>query len=380
MTENNKTDEKSGVAGFMQRAKQQAREKTSETTVTESAPFKAFEQTAESVAKNTMTEGQLFDTADALADYRLSDVNVTDTTCGHCAVGCRFDLYTKDGEVLGARPTDPEKAPVNGISTCVKGKFTYSYVDDEDRLTEPLVKENGEFREASWDEALDRVVEGLGDIIDEYGPDALGLIASSKATNEDNYVMQRFAREVLGTNNIDNCNRLCHAATVEGLAATLGFGAASTGLEALEETDCYLLTGSNITEAHPVFATRVKQNVAEGAELIVFDPRKIQAAEYADQFTRVEPGYDTTWINGMIRYIIEEDLHDEKFIEERVDGFEKVKESVQQFTPEFVEKKAGVPPEELKSAAETIANADSCMFGWALGLQNIPTAPTTSTR
>ena len=151
MTDDN---DKKGVAGFMQRAREQA----GDTDVTKTAPFKAFEHATESVALNTMTEGRLFDVADALSDYRLQDVDVTDTTCGYCAVGCRFDLHTKDGEVLGARPTDPEKAPINGISTCVKGKFSYNYVNSDDRLTEPLVKEDGEFLEASWDEALSRVV------------------------------------------------------------------------------------------------------------------------------------------------------------------------------------------------------------------------------
>lgn len=357
--------EKEGVAGFMARAREQAQEGMA--NATESDAFASVEHAVEGVAANTMSEGRLFDVADALSDYRLNEVDVTDTTCGYCAVGCRFDVYSKDGEVLGTRP-NPEKAPINGISTCVKGKFSYGYVDSDDRLTQPLVKEDGEFREASWDEALSRVKEGLDGIQQEYGSDAISLVASSKATNEDNYVMQRFAREVLGTNNIDNCNRLCHAATVEGLSDTFGFGAASTGLTALEDTDCYVLVGSNTTEAHPVFGTRIKQNVRDGADLLVFDPRKTQIAEYADQFTRVEPGYDTTWINGMIRYILAEDLHDEEFIAEHVDGLEKIRESVEEFTPEFVEEKAGIPPEELKSAAETIATADSCMFGWTLGL------------
>jgi formate dehydrogenase major subunit len=359
--------EKEGVAGFMQRAKQQA--KNGVNTAAQSDAFEHVEHAVESAAARTMSEGQLFDVADALSDHQLDKIDVTDTTCGYCAVGCRFDLYTKDGEVRGVRP-NPEKAPINGISTCVKGKFSYDYVTSDDRLTQPLIKdgENGEFREASWDEALDRVVEGLQGIQDEYGTDALSMVASSKATNEDNYVMQKFARQVLGTNNIDNCNRLCHAATVSGLAGTVGYGTASVGMEAIEETDCYVIIGSNTTEAHPVIATRIKQNVKEGADLMVFDPRKVQIAEYADQYTRVEPGYDTTWINGVIRYIIENDLHDEEFIEERTTGFSDIKESVQEFTPEFVEEKAGVPPEELAYTAETIANADSCVFGWTLGL------------
>jgi formate dehydrogenase major subunit len=371
-----------GVAGFMERAVEQAEAQGATGGGAEAGTgpglgmgsaarnkaFGALEHTVEDIAASSISEGRLFDMSQVISDYRLEEVDVTDTTCEYCAVGCRFDVYSKDGEVLGTRP-NPEKAPVNGISTCVKGKFVHGYATDDDRLTQPLVKEDGEFREASWDEALDRVVEGLGGISEEHGSDALGLVASSKATNEDNYVMQRFAREVIGTNNIDNCNRLCHSSTVSGLSSTLGFGAASIGTEALEETDCYLLTGSNTTEAHPVFATKIKQNVKENdADLLVFDPRKTQIGELADQYSRIEPGYDTTWLNGLVRYIIEEDLHDEAFLEERTTGFEAVKESVEKFTPEFVEERAGVPPEELKAAAETIATADSCVFGWTLGL------------
>lgn len=359
--------EKEGVAGFMQQAKQHAQQGV--TIAAQSDIFGRVEHAVESAAATTMSEGQLFDVADALSDHQLDQIDVTDTTCGYCAVGCRFDLYTKDGEVLGVRPT-PDKAPINGISTCVKGKFSYGFVNSDDRLTQPLVKENGTFREASWDEALDRVAEGLGAIRDEQGPEALGLVSSSRTTNEDNYVMQKFARQVLGTNNIDNCNRLCHSPTVAGLSQTTGFGAASVGMEALTNADCYLITGSNTTEAHPVLATKIKQNVKENDEvdLLVFDPREIQIAEYADQFSRIRPGYDTVWINGLIRYIIENDLHDEEFIAERTVGFEEVKEGVQDHTPEFVAEKAGVPPDELKHAAETIATADSCTFCWTLGL------------
>lgn len=360
------TTEKDGVAGFMARAKEKARDQAKESA--NERIVRPFEHKFSGFMGDAISEGRLFSLADAVSDYQENEIDVTDTTCEYCAVGCRFDVLTKDGEYLGTRP-NPEKAPINGISTCVKGKFMHGYVNSDERLTQPLVKDDGEFREASWDEALARVEEGLGGIKDEHGPDALGFVASSKATNEDNYVMQRFAREVIGTNNIDNCNRLCHAATVSGLSSTVGFGAASVGIEALEETDCYVLTGTNTTENHPVIATKIKQNVKDNdADLFVFDPRKVQIAEYADQFSRVEPGYDNTWINGLIRYIIENDLHDEEFIENRTTGFDQVAETVDKFTPEFVEEKAGVPEEELKNAAETIATADSCVFGWTLGI------------
>jgi formate dehydrogenase major subunit len=348
------SDDLDGVAGYMQQAKQQA--------------LQNVEHVAEGVAAETLPEGKLFEIAQSIGDKRLEELNVADTTCGYCAVGCRFDLYSDGEEILAARPTAEEDAPVNGISTCVKGKFGYDFVNSDDRLTTPLVRENGEFREASWNEALSRVAEGFERIRHEHGGEALSVIASSKATNEENYLMGKFARQVLGTNSVDNCNRLCHSSTVAGLASTYGYGAASISTEDLEIADCILLTGSNTTEAHPVLATRIKQNVRDGADLLVFDPREVQIAEYATQYSRVKPGYDAVWINGISRYLINNDLYDESFVAKRTTGFEEIREAVQEFTPERVEEVTGVPREEIASAAETIAAADRCVFGWTLGL------------
>jgi formate dehydrogenase major subunit len=344
-----------GVAGYMQRAKQQA--------------LQNVEHVAEGVAADTLPEGKLFEIAQSIGDKRLEELNVADTTCGYCAVGCRFDLYSDGEEILAARPTAEEDAPVNGISTCVKGKFGYDFINSDDRLTTPVVRDDdGQFRTASWDEALTRVAEGFGAIREAHGGEALSLIASSKATNEENYLMGKFARQVLGTNSVDNCNRLCHSSTVAGLAKTYGYGAASITTDDLEIADCILLTGSNTTEAHPVLATRIKQNVRDGADLLVFDPREIRIAEHATQYTRVQPGYDAVWINAITRHIINNDLYDEEFVAERTTGFEAVREAVQEFTPERVEEVTGVPHEEIVSAAETIAAADTCVFGWTLGL------------
>ncbi|WP_185715633.1 formate dehydrogenase subunit alpha [Halocatena pleomorpha] len=349
------SNDTNGVASYMQQAKEQA--------------CKNIEHVAEDVAAGTMPEGKLFDIAQSISDKRLDELTVDTTTCGYCAVGCRFDVYSDGDEVLATRPADPEETPVNGISTCVKGKFSYGFVNADDRLTKPLVRnESGEFRTASWDEAYNRVVAGFEDIMDKHGGEALSVIASSKATNEENYLMGKFARQVLGTNTVDNCNRLCHSSTVTGLAKTFGYGAASVSIEDLETTDCYLITGSNTTEAHPVIGTRIKQNVRDGSDLIVFDPREVQIAEYATQYTQITPGYDAVWINGLIRYIIENNLHDAAFIEERTTGFEELKEAVQEFTPELVEEITGAPAAEIESAAETVATADSCVFGWTLGI------------
>jgi predicted molibdopterin-dependent oxidoreductase YjgC len=206
------------------------------------------------------------------------------------------------------------------------------------------------------------------EIREAAGPDALACFASSKCTNEEDYLMQKFARQVLGTKNIDNCARLCHSSTVAALLQTVGYGAMSNSIQDVANTDAYLITGSNTTESHPVLATRIKQNVREGADLVVFDPREVGISEHADQYSRVEPGYDVAWINGLTRYTIEHDLHDDAFVENQTKHFEELREKVDPFTPEEVERLAEVPPEELASAAETIATADSCVFGWAMGM------------
>ncbi|WP_137285642.1 molybdopterin-dependent oxidoreductase [Halorussus salinisoli] len=355
-----------GVAGFMARAKEQA-SKVSEQAASET--LETVEHAAESVAEKSLTVGQLFDAAEVVSTGRKRDITVADTTCTYCGVGCRFDLYGKGEEVLGVRPADPEQTPANDFSTCVKGKFGYDFVDSDQRLTTPLIKEDGEFREASWDEALDLVAERLTEIRDQHGANSLAVTSTSKGTNEENFLAQKFARQVLGTPHVDNCTRLCHSSTVAALKETVGYGAMTNRInEDIGKTDCYLITGSNTTESHPVLATRIVQNVRDGADLFVFDPRETTIAEHADQYSRTKPGADIAWLNGMMRHIIDESLHDEAFIEERTKHFDELKETVEPYTPEAVAEVTDVPPAELKRAAETIAAADTCVYGWAMGL------------
>ncbi|WP_408960602.1 formate dehydrogenase subunit alpha [Natrinema sp. 74] len=361
-------DSRSGVARFMAQSRRRALDLATEYG---RKAMLAGEHTAENVAATVLPEGRLFDVASAVSDYRLGKVDKEETTCGFCAVGCRFEMWGKDGDAIGVQPVDdPAQAPANNFSTCVKGKFGHEFANSDERVTAPLVRnEDGEFETASWDEALDRVASELRAIQDEHGVDAVSCLASSKGSNEEAYLVQKFARQVLGTKNIDNCARLCHSSTVAALQQTLGYGAMTNRInEDIGEADAYLITGSNTTESHPVLATRIKQNVRDGADLVVFDPREVDIAEHADQYTRTRPGYDVAWINGLIRYIVENDLHDEVFIERNTKGFEKVKEKVQAFTPDKVEELAGVPPAELKSAAETLAEADTVVFGWAMGM------------
>ncbi|MFA9418177.1 formate dehydrogenase subunit alpha [Natrinema sp. HArc-T2] len=362
------SNEEARVARFMESAKNRAAQLASEYG---RKAIVAGEHTAESIAMNTLPEGRLFDIADFVSDVRLDRIDTAETTCGFCAVGCRFEMWGKDGDTIGVEPVDePSAAPANNFSTCVKGKFGHEFANSDKRLTEPLVRTgSGEFEPVSWDEALEYVAENLREIQDEHGVDAVSCLASSKGTNEEAYLVQKFARQVLGTKNIDNCARLCHSSTVAALQQTLGYGAMTNRInEDVGEADAYLITGSNTTESHPVLATRIKQNVRDGADLMVFDPRRIGIAEHADQYTRTKPGYDVAWINGLIRYIIEHDLHDEAFIERNTTGFDDLREKVQPYTPERVEEVAGVPAADLESAAETLAAADTVVFGWAMGM------------
>ncbi|XVH31328.1 formate dehydrogenase subunit alpha [Haloferacaceae archaeon DSL9] len=361
------TADKSGVARFMAKAKRRAR---AEARTAVKTAIREGEHVAEGLAAKTAPEGVLFRVAKEVGDRRLKRIDVTETTCGYCSVGCRFDLYSKDDEILGVRPTASERAPMNDFSTCVKGKFGYEFVSSEGRLTQPLIRDpdTGELEPATWREALARVVAEFARIRTDHGEDSLACFASSKCTNEENYLMQKFARAVLGTKNIDNCARLCHSSTVAALRQTVGFGAMSNSGDDVANTDCYLITGSNTTESHPVLATRIKRNVRSGADLIVFDPRKVGIADHASQFVRTKPGFDVAWINGLTRHIIENDLHDEAFIEAHTHNFDELREKVEPFSPEAVERLAGVPPAELTKAAETIATADTCVFGWAMGM------------
>jgi formate dehydrogenase major subunit len=356
-----------GVAGFMRRAKRAA------SGAAGSYGRKAVlmaEHTAEAVAAKTLPEGLLFEIADRVSTYRLGKIDKQETTCGFCAVGCRFEMWGKDGDSLGVVPVDdPDDAPANNFSTCVKGKFGHEFANSGKRLERPLLRRDGELQPASWDEALSYVADRLSAIQDEHGVDAVGCLASSKGSNEEAYLVQKFARQVLGTKNIDNCARLCHSSTVAALQQTVGYGAMTNRInEDIGEADAYLITGSNTTESHPVLATRIKRNVREGADLLVFDPRKVGIAEHADQYTRTRPGYDVAWINGLTRYVIEHDLYDEAFVERNTKNFEALREKVQPYTPEQVEETAGVPAEELRAAAETLAEAETVVFGWAMGM------------
>lgn len=306
---------------------------------------------------------------DRLGTGRETDLETTETVCTYCGVGCRLELKTDGEEVVDVAPVDePASAPANGRRLCVKGRFGFDFINDEDRLTGPLVREHGELREASWEEALEYTAEQLQAIVNEYGPDALAGLASATATNEDNYAFQQFMRAVLGTNNVDHCARLCHASTVAGLGRAFGSGAMTNSIADIDEADVILVTGSNTTEAHPVIARDIVEAARDGTTLVVVDPREIDLAAEADVHLRQAPGTDVAWVMSLVNVILEEGLYDETFVRHRTEGVEALREAAAELPPERAEELTGIDAADLRDLARTYADADRAMLFYSMGI------------
>ena len=292
------------------------------------------------------------------------------TTCPYCGVGCQLELLIQDGKIV--RSNGVEGVLPNDGRLCVKGRFGCDYVHSQERLTTPLIKKNGKFVEASWDEALDLIALKFGEIKEKYGHDALAGYASAKCTNEDNYLFQKFIRIVFGTNNIDYCTRLCHASTVTAMLKSIGDGAGSNSIEDFATTNCLFVTGNNIIETHPVTATYVKQGKENGNKIIVCDPRWTPLVKYADIWLQPRLGADVALLNGIINVIIKENLVDFDFVEKRVDrgleAFEELKQLVEKYTPEKTEELTSVPKEKIIAAARMYATARTAMIATGMGL------------
>jgi formate dehydrogenase alpha subunit len=288
------------------------------------------------------------------------------TTCPYCGCGCNFYLAVANGKVVDVAPCFTDR--ISRGKLCIKGRRAHEFIDSEHRLTKPLIRKNGQLKEASWDEALDFIAKGLSDIKSEAGPDVIGLLSSAKCTNEENYLMMKLARAVIGTNNVDHCARLCHASTVVGLVAAFGSGAMTNSIPEVAEAECLLVTGSNTIEQHPLIGTRVLEAKEHGATLIVVDPRQTPLSGKADFLLRQKPGTDVAWLNGFINIIINQNLHDEEFIKERTEGFEELKKTVTEYTPQKVEQITGIPTELLTRAAIAYAKAGSAMILYSMGI------------
>ncbi|MGB2854004.1 MAG: formate dehydrogenase subunit alpha, partial [Dehalococcoidia bacterium] len=287
---------------------------------------------------------------------------VVTTICPYCGVGCQLKLEIKDERIVRVIP-DP-KGPANKGQDCVKGKFGLDFVGDSNRLTTPLIKENGRFVEATWGEALDLITSKLA----KYRGDQFVAISSAKCTNEDNYVFQKFTRCVMATNNIDHCARLCHAPTVAGLAQTFGSGAMTNSIEEIGDAGCILAIGTNTTEDHPVIALQIKRAVDKGARLIVADPRQIGLCGMAHIWLRHRPGTDVALIMGMARVIVDEGLLDRAFIEERCENFDEFKDSLKDFDLDRVSRITGVVASTIAEAARAYATNSPATILYAMGI------------
>ena len=306
-------------------------------------------------------------TKDNKSSYRSWEVRRVRTTCPHCAVGCQMDLLVKNNRVVGAEPAD---GPANRKMLCVKGRFaSYKFIHSGDRLRYPLVRKNGKLERATWDEAIACIAENMKKIQAESGKNAVSGFSCSRATNEDNFVFQKMMRTAFGTNNVDNCARLCHSSTVHGLAITLGSGAMTNTIRDITaEPDVILLVGSNPTEAHPVVGAQIRQAALRGAKLIVVDPRRIDLADQAEIFLQIRAGTNVAFSNGMIHICLRDGLIDETYIQERTENFEELREIVEQWTPERTGEVCGVDPAMLEKAAHLYAKADKAPIIYCLGV------------
>ena len=305
---------------------------------------------------------------------------VVATICGYCAVGCQLDLNIRGGRII--RVTTRREAAVNGLQLCVKGRYGYDYVHHPDRLTRPQVRRcllegrprpaggRGEWIPVDWDTALDLVADKFREIKLNSGPSAMAFIASAKCTNEENYLMQKLARQVIGTNNIDHCARLCHSSTVAGLVRCFGSGAMSNTMgDVARYAKALFIMGSNTTEQHPVFGARLRQAVLQrGIPLVVADPRQIDITEFATLHLKLRPGTDVALINGIMQIILANGWQDQPFIDQRCEEFDAFRAAVSEYTPERVSQTTGVPAEQLQHAAEILAHHRPMAVIWSMGI------------
>lgn len=305
---------------------------------------------------------------------------VVRTTCAYCGVGCQFDLNVRDDRIVGV--TSSEDAPVNGMSLCVKGRYGYDFVHHEDRLTVPMVREEllsgsprpekgrGPWVAVDWDRAMELTARKLAEIRRESGPDAIGVFSSAKCSNEENYLMQKFARQVMGTNNVDHCARLCHSSTVAGLAMCFGSGAMSNSMDDVAElAEAFFIIGSNTTEQHPVFGATIRQAVLRrGARLVVADPRRIDITEFATVHLQHKPGTDIALVNGLMHIVLANGWHDARFVADRCEDFDAFAKSLSECSPERTSTITGVPVDDLIQAATILATSQPMAVIWAMGI------------
>jgi len=304
-----------------------------------------------------------------------------DSVCPYCGVGCQLTYNIKNNKILHVEGRD---GPANHGRLCVKGRYGFDYVHHPHRLTKPMIRREDApkypdfemdpsdidkvFREATWEEALERAAHGFLDIRDQDGPNALAGFGSAKGSNEEAYLFQKLIRVGFKTNNVDHCTRLCHASSVVALLETLGSGAVSNPVADVEKAEVIVLIGANPTVNHPVGATWMKNAVRDGTKLILMDPRGTELRREATHHLQFKPGSDVPMLNAIMHVIVEEGLMDEKFIADRTVGFDSMKKHLEKYSPELMEPVCGIPAEELRAVARLYAKSKASMILWGMGV------------
>lgn len=300
------------------------------------------------------------------SSYRGTTSTTIPTTCSLCGCGCSVYLEVKDNRIVRVRPS---KEGVNNGALCVKGSYGYDFIHSSERLTSPLIKVNGNFEEASWEQALDLVAAELGQIKEAHGPDSLAVLGSSKCTNEENYLLQRFARGVLGTNNIDNGSRLYSSASRVGLGWTLGSPGSTNTLDDLERSEVILVIGANPTSSAPIVGYTIKRAAKyKGAKLLLVDPQQTKLSSFAHLWLRPKIGTDLALINGLAKVITDEGLLDEESVARKTENFEALSKGLEAYTPEYVEETSGVSSQEVRRVAQLFAEANRASIVYGNGI------------
>lgn len=304
--------------------------------------------------------------SDVFRSKSIESTRKTRTVCTYCGVGCNLIVATKDDEVLSIQAA-PDSL-VNPSHACLKGRYAFRFYKHRDRLRKPLIRTHHQYEEVSWDQAYGHIVRSLGSIRETHGARSIAGISSARCTNEENYLMQKFMRAVIGCNHIDSCARVCHSPTAYGMQKSFGTGAATHSFEDIDAAACIMVIGANPTEAHPVTGARIKQRVMKGAPLILIDPRRIELAPYAKHHLQLRPGTNVALLNLMARFILDAGLVDQEFIARRCEGWAEFEAGLRALDIGEMEKITGVDREHVRAAAIEYASADAAMCFHGLGV------------
>ena len=304
-----------------------------------------------------------------------------DSVCPYCGVGCQTEVSVKDDKII---QIDGRNGPANENRLCVKGRFGFDYINHDGRITKPLIRRKDApkkwdiriddkniydyFEETSWENAIEVSAKGLTKTFNEEGPKGLAGFGSAKCSNEEAYLFQKLVRVGFGSNNVDHCTRLCHASSVAALFEGLKSGAVSAPFNAATVADCIIVIGARPTENHPVAATYLKRAAKRGSKLIVMDPRKQGLTKYAEHHLQFKAGTDVAMLNAMLHTIVEEKLYDEQYVQGQTEGFEELKKSIKDFSPEKMEAICGIEAETLKEVARIYAKSEKSIIFWGMGV------------